>query len=230
MLFLFASISLLAQTASYKYGIQPMNQKHVYEQSIQNDSLQVLAELQQLMPALVYDLRYASSNNFIHQPVYNPQTRHAFLRLAPARALQRVQEQLQQQGLGIKIFDAYRPYSVTMRFWEQVQDEKYVAHPSKASAHNRGLAVDITIIELATGKEWDMGTGFDHFSDTAHHNFQHLPPAVLKNRTFLKNCMEQHGFTAYEYEWWHYSWANNRNYLPLDLSFRQLLKVWRKYQ
>lgn len=228
--FFFAVATSTAQTGQYKYGVRPIYQTGKYLQQIRTDSLQRMAELQQLMPGLVYDLRYATHNNFVLQPVYPTHTRHAFLRLAPARALQQVQQQLQQQGLGLKIFDAYRPYNVTVRFWELVQDERYVAHPSKASGHNRGLAVDLTIIESANGKEWDMGTGFDHFSDTAHHNFQQLPPEILKNRLFLKNIMEQHGFTAYAYEWWHYSWPNNRNYAPLDLSVQQLLRMWQRYR
>lgn len=223
-------LNAAAQPSHYSYGIQPIYKVSAYTNSVRADSLQLMAELRHLIPTLVYDLRYAGANNFVQQPVYPTPTRHSFLRLAPARALQQVQLQLAQQGLGLKMFDAYRPYSVTIRFWELVRDERYVAHPSKASGHNRGLAVDLTIIDLATGKEWEMGTGFDNFSDTAHHNFKQLPPHVLNNRAFLKNVMEQHGFMAYEHEWWHYSWPNNRNYAPLDLSFHQLFTVWKRYR
>src|SRR5437867_1601617 len=84
-------------------------------------------------------------------------------------------QELNEKGLGLKIFDAYRPYSVTVKFWELIKDERYVANPSKGSGHNRGIAVDLTIIHLKTNEELNMGTGFDNFTDTAHQAFVNLP-------------------------------------------------------
>ena len=107
--------------------------------------------------------------------------------------------------------------------WELIGDERYVANPAKGSGHNRGLAVDLTLIK--DGKEVNMGTGFDHFTDTAHHSFKALPADVIKHRQLLRSTMEKHGFRALETEWWHYSWPNEKNYQVLDLSFRKLRKA-----
>jgi D-alanyl-D-alanine dipeptidase len=124
-----------------------------------------------------------------------------------------------QSGLGLKIFDAYRPYSVTEKMWEPVQDDRYAADPKKGSGHNRGVAVDLTIINLKNNEALDMGTGFDNFSDTAHHAFTNLPEDVLQNRLLLKNIMEQHGFKALDTEWWHYSLPNAKEFELMNISF-----------
>ena len=107
--------------------------------------------------------------------------------------------------------------------WELIGDERYVANPAKGSGHNRGLAIDLTLIK--EGKEVAMGTGFDNFSDSANHEFSQLPEDVLHNRKRLKAVMEKHGFRALETEWWHYSWPNDRNYDVLDLRFKDLRKM-----
>jgi D-alanyl-D-alanine dipeptidase len=151
--------------------------------------------------------------------MYTPATRHTFMRLPAARALATVQKELNARGYGLKIFDAYRPYGVTVKFWELIRDERYVANPRNGSGHNRGLAVDCTIIDLKTQRELDMGTGFDNFSDTAHHSFTALPPDVLQHRKLLKEIMEKHGFNKLETEWWHYFWPNDRGYEVLDIPF-----------
>ncbi len=108
--------------------------------------------------------------------------------------------------------------------WELIGDERYVANPANGSGHNRGLAVDVTLIVVKTGEELNMGTGYDNFTDTAHHTFKGLPDDVLKNRHFLKTTMEKWGFRVLETEWWHYSFPNDRNYEVLDLPFKILAK------
>lgn len=109
--------------------------------------------------------------------------------------------------------------------WSIVPDERYAANPAKGSGHNRGLAVDLTLVDRRSGQELDLGTGFDNFSDTAHHDFRQLPEPVLLNRLRLRRLMEAHGFKALETEWWHYSWPNDGRYEVLDLSFRQVRKL-----
>ncbi|WP_276484586.1 M15 family metallopeptidase [Paraflavitalea pollutisoli] len=193
-----------------------------YQRQVQSDSLKKMVELQLLAPTLQYDLRYATTNNFMHRRMYTPPPHFTFLRTPAARALQLVQQELAENGYGLKIFDAYRPYSVTVSFWELVKDERYVANPAKGSGHNRGLAVDLTIIELSSGRELDMGTGFDNFSDSAHQSFAALPQQVLANRQMLSSTMRKHGFTLLETEWWHYYWPNDRNYEVLDIPFAAL--------
>ena len=108
--------------------------------------------------------------------------------------------------------------------WKLIGDERYVANPAKGSGHNRGLSVDLTIVDVKTGIEVDMGTDFDHFSDTAHHDFHSLSDEVIRNRKWLKAMMEEQGFKALPTEWWHYSWPNNRDYEVLDLKHKKLAR------
>jgi D-alanyl-D-alanine dipeptidase len=220
-----ALLILLAgsHTISQAQRLKVIRKNNTYWQQVQADSLQRLIELKSLLPAIVYDLRYATKNNFTKKQLYKSGDQ-TFLRLQTALGLQKVQLELKQKGYGLKIFDAYRPYSATEKMWELIQDERYVANPAKGSGHNRGLAVDLTIINLSTGEELNMGTGFDNFSDTAHHDFRNLPATILQNRELLKKTMEQYGFKALDTEWWHYSWPNDRNYDVMDLDFKKLKK------
>jgi D-alanyl-D-alanine dipeptidase len=198
-----------------------IKKKKAYEKDWKSDFNHQMVELKSLDPTFIYDLAYASTNNFTRQRLYN-QVKYTFLRMPTAQALLKVQKHLLPLGYGLKIYDAYRPYSVTKKMWDLIQDERYVANPAKGSGHNRGLSVDLTIVDLKTSMELDMGTGFDNFTDTAHHDFKDLPSKVLENRLLLKQVMEQHGFRALSTEWWHYSWPNDRNYNLLDLDFKKL--------
>jgi zinc D-Ala-D-Ala dipeptidase len=208
-----------------KYGVPVVRDIAVYQQMAQSDSNRRMVELRTLIPTLVYDLRYSTSNNFMRQPLYPYKMTTTYLRLPVARALAEVQRDLAAQGMGLKIFDAYRPYAVTERFWELVMNEKYVADPKKGSGHNRGIAVDLTLVYLSNGHELQMPTGFDNFSDTAHHNFMNLPFDALQNRKVLREVMEKHGFKHFDTEWWHYSWPDDPRFDILDLSFKDLRKV-----
>lgn len=207
-----------------QYGLRVIKTQKAYKSTVAADSSCKMTELKTLIPGIQYELRYAGLNNFMKHRMYPAATRHTFLRLPAAKALQSAQQKLNALGYGLKIWDAYRPYSVTEKFWEMVKDERYVANPAKGSGHNRGIAVDLTIIELATGKELDMGTDFDNFTDTAHHVFKQLPATVLRNRSLLKETMEACGFTAFESEWWHYSFPNNGRFDVLDVPFKKLGK------
>lgn len=195
-----------------------------YKKQVKNNPAKEMKELKSLIPGIIYDLRYATTNNFMRRLMYPAGTNQTYLRKAAAEALLKVQQELNQSEMGLKVFDAYRPYSVTVKFWELVKDERYVANPKNGSGHNRGTAIDLTVIESKTGKELNMGTGFDNFSDTAHQGFSKLPDAVLKNRLLLKNTMEKYGFKAYSDEWWHYSWPEASKFEILDIDFRKLAK------
>lgn len=189
-----------------------------YKKQVQDDPAKQMVELKSLMPGIIYDLRYTTTNNFTGQKLYS-NTVYTFMRKPAAEALVKVQTELNEKGLGLKIFDAYRPYYATVKMWDLIRDERYVADPKKGSGHNRGLAVDLTIINLKDGKELNMGTGFDNFTDTAHHTFKALPEEVLQNRLLLTNTMEKYGFTLFETEWWHYYWPNDRGYDVMDIGF-----------
>ena len=201
--------------------LEVVTNKKNYKQEVRKDEQQKMIELKWLIPGIIYDLQYATSNNFTGKKLYQ-QSRYTYLRLPAAMALKKVQAELQQQGRGLMVFDAYRPYSVTKMMWNLIKDERYVANPASGSGHNRGLSVDLTIVDLLTGKPLDMGTPFDNFTDTAHHNFKQLAPDVLQNRLLLKTTMETHGFRALSTEWWHYSWPNNNGFKVLDIDFRKL--------
>ncbi|HTQ29342.1 MAG TPA: M15 family metallopeptidase [Puia sp.] len=226
IIFLIVTINASAQEMPFsKYGVPLVNSTSIFLETVKKDSLKKMVDLESSIPGIVLDLRYATLNNFMKRRMYPKKTFHTFLRLPAARALLQVQQELNRMGYGIKIYDAYRPYSVTEKFWELIHDDRYVADPSKGSGHNRGVAVDLTIIDLKTKKELAMPTGFDSFSDSAHHDFMNLPAIVLQNRKLLKESMEKFGFVAFATEWWHYSLPNPEKYEVLDLGFNQLWKL-----
>jgi zinc D-Ala-D-Ala dipeptidase len=226
LIVIFLTIWTLHVSAQEKDFVKPpVTEKfEVYKKQVKADPSKKMIELKSLISTIVYDLRYATTNNFMRRMMYPANTNQTFMRLPAANALKKIQEELSISGLGLKVFDAYRPYSVTVKFWELVKDERYVANPSKGSGHNRGTAIDLTIINLKTGSELNMGTGFDNFSDTAHHTFTNLPADVLKNRQLLKSTMEKYGFKAYNEEWWHYSLPDVAKYELLDIDFKKLKK------
>lgn len=219
---IFSTTWLLNLWAQKNSEPQVIREYSLYKQSVKSDSLRKMVELKTIMPNIQYDLRYATTNNFMHQQVYkNGST--TFLRLIAARALARVQQELNEKSLSLKIWDAYRPFKVTEKMWELIKDDRYVADPKKGSGHNRGIAVDLTIVDRTTGKELNMGTGFDNFTDTAHQNFKDLPVEILNNRVLLKTVMEKYGFVAFETEWWHFFW-NNPNFELLDIDPKKFKK------
>jgi len=209
-------------TSLSKYGLPVINSLSQYRESAKMDSLKVMIDLQSIIPGITLDLRYAGTNNFMHLRMYPKGTNYSFLRLPAVKALKDVQIELNTMGLGLKVFDAYRPYAVTERFWELVHDDRYVADPAKGSNHNRGVAIDLTLINMQTKEELRMPTGFDNFTDSAHHDFMDLPQEVLKNRKLLREIMEKHGFIAFSTEWWHYSLPNPERFEALNISFADL--------
>lgn len=207
------------------YSSPPVtNKRSIYKKQVEQDADKLMVELRSLIPGLVYDLRYSGTNNFMKLQMYPKNTSITFLRLPAAIALKKVQQELNEKGLGLKIFDAYRPYSVTVKFWQLVGDERYVANPAKGSGHNRGIAVDLTIIDLKTGRELNMGTGFDNFTDTAHQAFTNLPEIVLQNRKLLRSTMVKYGFVIFDTEWWHYFLKDGEKFELLDIDFKKLKK------
>lgn len=192
-----------------------------YLAEIQSDSNNQLIDIKKLIPSIQVDLRYATNSNFTKQTLYPPQAK-AYVRLPVAKALAIVQQQLKQYGLGLKIYDAYRPYAVSKKIWSLVHDERYAADPTKGSGHNRGIAVDITLVNINTGAELPMPTAFDNFSDTAHCTFMQLSKPILANRKLLHTIMEQNGFKGLDTEWWHYAFIASVPFSVLDISLKQI--------
>jgi len=223
IIFLVSTLTVLQLCTIAFAQVHPVKKPAIYWQQVKADSLHKMIEIKTFIPGVIYDLRYATTNNFTHTKLYKNGT-SGFLRLPVVQALQKIQNDLTEKGYGIKIFDAYRPYAVTKKMWDLIHDDRYVADPAKGSGHNRGLSIDLTIVHLKDKSELDMGTGFDNFTDTAHHIFKELPLTVLQNRSLLKETMEKYGFKALDTEWWHYSWPNDRNYDVLDIDFKKLAK------
>jgi len=207
-----------------KYGLPVVENIRQYRKTIDTIQAKHMVDLRQWIPGIVLDLRYSSSHNFMQRPLY-PYVQTTYLRRKAAQALAYAQGELNKAGLGLKIWDAYRPYSVTEKMWEPVKDDRYAADPRKGSGHNRGVAVDLTLILLKTGEELDMGTGFDNFSDTAHPGFKELPAQVLKNRQLLQRVMEAAGFKVLDTEWWHFYLPDAPAFELLNLSFKELDRI-----
>lgn len=202
----------------------------VLEKEIRLDPFKALLDPKSLIPSMQYDLKYASKLNFSGIRVYPRSTRHTYLRQQPAQALAAVATELDSLGIHIKIWDAYRPYAVTQRFWELIRDERYVANPATGSGHNRGIAVDLTLVDAKTGKELDMPTGFDDFSVAAHHGNKELEPKRVANRELLCSTMVRHGFIPLDTEWWHYYWPGAERYDVLNIRFKKLRALQRRLQ
>ncbi len=218
------SLSAAAQVLPRSaYGPQVVNSLPLYYQSLKGHPEKELKSVKR--PGLVSDLQYATENNYMNSVLYQEKPRAIYLRQPVAQALNGVLKELSETGLGLKIFDAYRPYSVTIRLWKKLHDARYAADPAEGSDHNRGIAVDLTLLDLKTQKSVDMPTGFDNFTDSAHQDFMGLSSAVLINRNRLKRVMEKYGFIALRTEWWHFSWPHPENFDLLDLSFNELKKI-----
>ncbi|MER3433977.1 MAG: peptidase M15 [Leptolyngbya sp. ERB_1_1] len=177
----------------------------------------LLVDIQAINPRIVLDIRYATTNNFVKQQLY-PQAR-CILRVSVAQQLSRVQTDLETRGLGLKVYDCYRPLSVQKRLWEIKPDERYVANPAYGSRHNRGVAVDLTLVDRSSGKELAMPTAFDDFTDRAHRDYNNLPAQVLKNRQLLEDAMVRAGFIPLPTEWWHFDGKGWQNFSVRDVPF-----------
>lgn len=173
-----------------------------------------MIELIQISPRIKLDIRYATTNNFTGRVVY-PSSR-CFLLKQTAERLHRVQLGLEKRGLGLKVYDGYRPLHVQKIFWALVPNSLYVADPAKGSRHNRGASVDLTLVD-AEGNELPMPTEFDDFSENAGHGYQGGSEESRKNRDLLKMAMMAEGFVPYVNEWWHYDDPEWKNFPILDL-------------
>lgn len=165
-------------------------------------------EIRRKEPAILIDMRYATENNFMEQQIYD--CGRCFFRPPVARALVAAQRELMKRGLGFKFFDCYRPAPYQQRLWDAMPDPRYVARPSRGSVHGRGAAGDLTVVNLHTGEELDMGTGFDFFGPEAHSAQTELPDTVLTNRRLLQSVMRRHGFATIRTEWWHFDFRGPR--------------------
>jgi D-alanyl-D-alanine dipeptidase len=163
-------------------------------------------KLQDIDTGFVFDMRYASTNNFLEEKVYDCD--NCWTRVNVAKALISANRVFQEMGYQIKLYDCFRPREVQYKMWEILSDPRYVANPNKGSIHNRGAAVDITLVDIDTKEELAMGTDFDHFGKEAHFAYTNLQEHVIDNRKTLRKVMEENGFSGIRTEWWHFNLKN----------------------
>ena len=175
-----------------------------------------LVDLAEIDPRLQFDLRYASTNNFMSRPLYL--NARALLQRPAAEALKMAHERLRAIGYGLVILDAYRPWQVTREMWdEHPLDRVYLADPLNGSRHNRGCAVDVTLYELKSGLQVEMPSGYDEFTERAHPDYTGGSVDQRQLRDLLRSVMEAEGFSVYENEWWHFDYRGWQGYPVLNL-------------
>jgi len=181
-----------------------------------------LVDLTQAVPGIRFDIRYASTRNFLGRPVYSEA--RAFLQRPAAEALARVQSAVEKDGYTLLVFDGYRPWSVTKTFWDETPSDKhqFVADPAKGSRHNRGCAVDLTLADRTTGAPVEMPSEYDEFSERAYPNYNGGVESARRRRDYLRAAMEREGFQVYEFEWWHFDFKDWQHYRVLDAPFSEI--------
>jgi zinc D-Ala-D-Ala dipeptidase len=218
---LFVLLSL-PTTAQNKYGLTPTTLEG-YKSSLASHPEKELVDIEEFIPDIVLDIRYATANNFTGAKIYN--LARAYARKPVAEALKKAQIDFNKLGYSIKIYDAYRPYSATVKFYEIMKgDTMYVANPYKGSRHNRGCALDMTIVDSKTKRELKMPTGYDAMQKEAWPTATISDPEARKNRDTLIAIMEQNGFKVYTTEWWHFDFVGYEKFEVMDIDFEELEK------
>lgn len=204
----------------YKYGIEPMHSLSDFRKAVAEHPEYEMTDLEAYLSNARFDIRYATSNNFTGEVIY-PEAR-AFARIKVAEALKAAEDSVNRAGLGFYLFDAYRPYTATVKFYEVYKDTTYVASPYSGSRHNRGCAVDLTLYDLNSGTPLHMPTSYDDFTERAHPAVFPDDSLAMRNRDYLINVMDHFGFDVYPYEWWHFDFRGWEHYPLMDLNFSQL--------
>ncbi len=183
-----------------------------------------LVDLEQF-PGLKFDIRYARTDNFIGEPVY--EIPKAFLLRHVAEDLYRVHQELALQGFGLLIYDGYRPWSVTKLFWDRSNDHdrQFLADPEKGSSHNRGCAVDLSMYSLETGKPVEMPSDFDEMNEKSHVTYAGGAEESRRLRDLLQETMKQNHFLGIQNEWWHFNHRTHQNWPVMYLTFEEILLI-----
>lgn len=174
-----------------------------------------LVEITESSHNIVLDLRYATPNNFTGETIYT--INKCFLHTEAVPLLEKTIQLAAKLGYRIKIFDAFRSQAAQEKLWKICPDPNYVAPPERGSAHTRGVAIDLTLIN-DQGEELDMGTPFDSFEIASHHGSLTLSAEASRNRYLLLGIMMSAGWDLYVNEWWHYQLFKAREY-PLIMDF-----------
>jgi D-alanyl-D-alanine dipeptidase len=180
-----------------------------------------LVDITELDSTIVVELKYATADNFLEDTLYSANI--CLLRRAVADRLVMVHHSLRSIGLGLKIWDGYRPLSVQKKMWEKLPDPRYVANPQRGSNHNRGAAVDVTLVDRE-GNELEMPTDFDDFSRKAGSRYSYVSESAKRNRTILQDAMRAQGFLTISSEWWHFNDKDCKKYSVLDVPLEKFIK------
>lgn len=199
-----------------------------------------IIDIKEMIPDIEVELAYATANNFTGRVVPGYEDQISFLTDISCQHLKLVQDELKEFGLGLKVFDSYRPRSSVLwlqndwryhldddpkiknRFYPELTKEDLFIHGYVAtrSSHSRASTIDLTIIEVNTCKELDMGTEFDFFGEQSHTAHSKLKVEQRKNRLLLKTLMEKNGFVNYKHEWWHFRFENEPYHDCLDFPVK----------
>ncbi|MGE5409341.1 MAG: M15 family metallopeptidase [Clostridiales bacterium] len=205
----------LALNFSFIFAQQLNISANIHSAAISDTSI---VPLRSIDSTIVFDVRYATTNNFTGKILYP--TSKVYLRKTVAEKLSEAEKYLiEKYNLRLKVFDGYRPLSVQKKLWEIVPDENFVANPAKGSRHNRGAAVDLTLID-SLGNELEMGTPYDDFTKKANRNYPDLSDLERRNRSILDEAMEKFGFEPLMTEWWHFDYSGWKNYSVLDVQIK----------
>ena len=173
------------------------------------------AGLVTLDSSIIVELRYATTRNITGKPFYPPGAR-ALLRREAADALARVQTKPKKQGVGLKVWDAYRPATAQKALWDACPNDRWICPPQVGSKHSRGCAVDLTLVDLKTGEELEMPTDHDAFTDDAASKSDLPSPQARRHRTMLQMAMNGEGWVSVIFEWWHFDWPGWQQFPLLD--------------
>jgi len=201
-----------------RYGLRVVPDLGTFERLVREDPSKDLFNIAAL--GIVTDIRYATPNNFMMETLYS--VPKAYLRAQAANALADANLELAERGLTLKVFDGYRPYSINEKMWERIRNPDFVADPAKGSRHNRGAAVDLTLIDRVSGAELAMPTPYDDFTPRARHDFNDLPAEVIANRALLRDIMVKYGFEPLPSEWWHYDFKGWERFELMNVPLKAL--------
>lgn len=170
-----------------------------------------LINLKEYIPDLLFDIRYATKNNFTENEVYI--STNCYLHIDAAEKLLKANTFAQKLGYKIKIFDAFRPQEAQEILWKHTPDDNFLANPERGSPHSRGVAVDLTLVDTENMEELEMGTEFDAFTPHSYHSeVEEISNKAIKNRLLLLGIMTASGFDHYRNEWWHYQLFGSKKY------------------
>ena len=181
-----------------------------------------LVDIGDIVPKIQVDIRYATRDNFLGEILYS--VNRCLLHEEAAQALARVQRSLEKDGLGLKVWDCYRPLAIQERLWAKAPDDRYVADPKKGSRHNRGAAVDLTLTDNQ-GREQEMPTPYDDFTEKAHRNFAGVTAGAKENRERLDAAMKVGGFIGLDTEWWHFDYDGWGRYQLMDIPLEPIVAL-----